>query len=47
MIPNNLFNFQIALGAPSLSNYFKVSMEISPQKPETIRQFPGTEIGKH
>ena len=36
--PEQLFNFEKALGAPSLSNYFKFSMEISPQKAE-IKQF--------
>ena len=45
--PTNLQNFQIALGAPALSNYFKVSMELAAEQPEKIRQFPGTEIGKN
>tara|TARA_B100001989_G_C24480375_1_gene434087 strand:+ start:85 stop:1086 length:1002 start_codon:yes stop_codon:yes gene_type:complete len=45
--PTNLQNFQIALGAPALSNYFKVSMELAAEKPEKISQFPGTEIGKN
>lgn len=45
--PADLQNFQIALGAPALSNYFKVSMELSAEQPEKISQFPGTEIGKN
>ncbi len=35
--PQSLLNFETALGAPSLSNYFKVSMELAPQNPETER----------
>ena len=35
--PQSLLNFETALGAPSLSNYFKVSMELAPQNPETVR----------
>lgn len=37
--PEQLFNFEKALGAPSLANYFKFSMEISPQQTELRRQF--------
>ena len=38
--PEQLFNFEKALGAPSLSNYFKFSMEIAPQNATVIKQFP-------
>ena len=43
--PDQLFNFEKALGAPSLSNYFKFSMEISPQNAELRRQFPDESEG--
>ncbi len=35
--PQSLLNFETALGAPSLSNYFKVSMELAPQNPSIVR----------
>ena len=35
--PQGLLNFETALGAPSLSNYFKVSMELAPQNASTVR----------
>ena len=38
--PNDLQNFQQALGAPSLSNYFKVSMDLAPSNPPPRTQFP-------
>jgi len=36
-----LQSFQEALGAPSLSNFFKLTMDIGAEPPEPIRQFPG------
>ena len=38
--PGGMFSFQEAIGAPSLSNYFKVSMELAPQTPSTTSDFP-------
>ena len=38
--PTDLQNFQEALGAPSLSNYFKVSMDLAPSNPPPRTQFP-------
>ena len=38
--PTDLQNFQEALGAPSLSNYFKVSMDLAPSNPRPRAQFP-------
>ena len=38
--PTDLQNFQEALGAPSLSNYFKVSMDLAPSSPPPRTQFP-------
>ena len=38
--PGGMFSFQEAIGAPSLSNYFKVSMELAPQIPSTTSDFP-------
>ncbi len=38
-------SFQEALGAPSLSNFFKVTLDISSDPPEAIRQFPGDSVG--
>ena len=38
--PTDLQNFQEALGAPSLSNYFKVSMDLAPSSPTPRTQFP-------
>lgn len=38
-------SFQEALGAPSLSNFFKVTMDIANEAPEAIRQFPGDSEG--
>ena len=38
--PGGMFSFQEAIGAPSLSNYFKVSMELAPQTPSTTTDFP-------
>ena len=35
-----LQSFQEALGAPSLSNFFKITMDIGSEPPEPIRQFP-------
>ncbi len=39
-------SFQEALGAPSLSNFFKVTLDISSDPPEAIRQFPGDSVGE-
>ena len=44
--PAHLQNFQEALGAPSLSNYFKVSMDLSPSNPTPRTQFPIDDGGK-
>jgi len=44
--PAHLQNFQEALGAPSLSNYFKVSMDLAPANPTTRTQFPIDDGGK-
>ena len=38
--PGGMFSFQEAIGAPSLSNYFKVSMELAPQTTSTTTDFP-------
>ena len=38
--PQSLFNFETALGAPSLSNYFKVSMQIASENASPTSQFP-------
>ena len=38
--PGGMFSFQEAIGAPSLSNYFKVSMELAPQTTSTTSDFP-------
>lgn len=35
-----LQSFQNALGAPALSNFFKVSMDLAPESPEPVRNFP-------
>ena len=39
--PEQLFNFEKALGAPSLSNYFKFSMEIGHHPQILMRHFLG------
>ena len=44
--PAHLQNFQEALGAPSLSNYFKVSMDLAPENPTPRTQFPIDDGGK-
>tara|TARA_B100000427_G_scaffold192940_1_gene160404 strand:+ start:4 stop:1038 length:1035 start_codon:yes stop_codon:yes gene_type:complete len=36
-----LQSFQNALGAPALSNFFKVSMDLAPESTTPIRNFPG------
>ncbi len=36
-----LLSFQDAIGAPSLSNFFKVTMDIAKENPTPIRNFPG------
>ena len=41
-----LQSFQEALGAPSLSNFFKLTMDIGSEPPEPIRQFPGDSVGE-
>ncbi len=41
-----LESFQDALGAPSLSNFFKVSMDLASENAEPIRQFPGDSAGQ-
>ena len=41
-----LQSFQEALGAPSLSNFFKITMDIGSEPPEPIRQFPGDSVGE-
>ena len=33
-------SFQNALGAPALSNFFKVSMDLAPESPKPVRNFP-------
>ena len=35
-----LQSFQNALGAPALSNFFKVSMDLAPESPDPVRNFP-------
>ena len=37
---SELQSFQNALGAPALSNFFKVSMDLAPQSPKPVRNFP-------
>ena len=38
-------SFQEALGAPALSNFFKVSMDLASEGAQPIRQFPGDSGG--
>ena len=39
-----LQSFQESLGAPALSNFFKVTMDLASSPPDATRQFPGDEV---